>query len=152
MPWFRRLLVVLYPRWTGFGLWPVSVGTLLDKWTLVRDHHKQTPAEMWWHTVTHRRGKWRGNWRMEWVASTLHTTSEHGVSSINTITTADAHTSTTCSRLNWRPRADLNGLVRFAERRNLRCAIKFELASTSVVFVSVLPPVVFSDLSVTNSV
>jgi len=37
-----------------------------------------------------REGKWRGNWRMEWVASTLHTTSEHGVSSI---TTADAHTS-----------------------------------------------------------
>jgi len=37
---------------------------------------------------------------MEWVASTLHTTSEHGVSSI---TTADAHTSATSSRLNWRP-------------------------------------------------
>jgi len=36
-----------------------------------------------------REGKWRGNWRMECVASTLHTTSEHGVSSI---TTADAHT------------------------------------------------------------
>jgi hypothetical protein len=31
-----------------------------------------------------------GNWRMEWVAGTLHTTSEHGVSSI---TTDDAHTS-----------------------------------------------------------
>ena len=30
------------------------------------------------------------SWRMQWVASTLHTTSEHGVSSI---TTADAHTS-----------------------------------------------------------
>jgi len=29
-------------------------------------------------------GKWRGDWRMEWVASTLHTTSEHGVSSITT--------------------------------------------------------------------
>ena len=57
-----------------------------------------------------------GNWRMEWVASTLHTTSEHGVSSI---TTADAHTSAASSRLNWRPPADLNGLVRFAERRNL---------------------------------
>jgi hypothetical protein len=28
---------------------------------------------------------------MEWVASTLHTTSEHGVSRITTITTADAH-------------------------------------------------------------
>ena len=37
-----------------------------------------------------REGKWRENWRMQWVASTLHTTSEHGVSSI---TTADAHTS-----------------------------------------------------------
>jgi len=36
----------------------------------------------------------------EWieVASTLHTTSEHGVSS-----TADAHTSAASSRLNWRP-------------------------------------------------
>jgi hypothetical protein len=61
-------------------------------------------------------GKWRGNWRMEWVASNLHTTSEHGVSSI---TTADAYTSASNSRLNWRPPADLNGLVRFAERRNL---------------------------------
>jgi len=29
-------------------------------------------------------GKRRGNWRMEWVASTLLTTSEHGVSSITT--------------------------------------------------------------------
>ena len=47
-----------------------------------------------------REGKWRGNWRMEWVASTLHTTSEHGVSSI---TTADAHTSAASSRLNWCP-------------------------------------------------
>jgi len=38
---------------------------------------------------------------MEWVASTLDTTSENGVSSI---TTADAHTSAAISRLNWRPR------------------------------------------------
>jgi hypothetical protein len=60
--------------------------------------------------------KWRGNWRMEWVASTLHTTSQHGVSSI---TTADAHNSAASSRLNWRTPADLNGLVRFAERLNL---------------------------------
>jgi hypothetical protein len=46
-----------------------------------------------WKAMAHgdaREGKWRGNWRMDWVASTLHTTSEHGVSSI---TTADAHTS-----------------------------------------------------------
>jgi len=36
-------------------------------------------------------------WRMEFIASTLHTTSEHGVSSI---TTADAHTSAAIIRLN----------------------------------------------------
>ena len=47
-----------------------------------------------------REGKWRGNWRMEWLARTLHTTSEPGVSSI---TTADAHTSAASIRLNWRP-------------------------------------------------
>jgi len=47
-----------------------------------------------------REGKRRGNWRMEWVASTLHTTSELGVYSI---TTVDAHASAASSRLNWRP-------------------------------------------------
>ena len=87
-----------------------------------------------WNVIAHgdaQEGKWRGNWRMDWVASTLHTTSEHGVSSI---TTADAHTSAASSRLNWRPPADLNGLVRFAERRNLvsaACAITFQLTSTT---------------------
>ena len=40
-----------------------------------------------------------------------HTTSERGLSSI---TQADAHTSAASSRLN-----DLNGLVRFGERRNV---------------------------------
>ena len=75
-------------------------------------------------------GKWRGNWWMEWVASTLHTTSEHGVSSI---TTGDAHTSAASSRLNGRPPADLNGLVRFARKTKsgfCACAITFEVAST----------------------
>jgi hypothetical protein len=48
-----------------------------------------------------REGKWRRNWRMEWGTSTLHITSERGVSSI---TTAEAHTSVANSRLNWRPR------------------------------------------------
>jgi len=46
-----------------------------------------------WNVMAHgdaQEGKWRGNWRMEWVASTLHTTSERGVSSI---TTTDVHTS-----------------------------------------------------------
>ena len=51
-----------------------------------------------WNAMAHgdaRDGK--RNWRMEWVASTLHTMSEHGVSSI---TTADAHTSAASSRPN----------------------------------------------------
>jgi hypothetical protein len=64
-------------------------------------------------------GKWKGNWRMEWVAITLHTTLEHGVCSISTITTFDAHTSAASSRLNWPPPANLNELVRFAAKRNL---------------------------------
>ena len=60
-------------------------------------------VESSWNVMVHgdaRVGKWRGNWRMEWVATILHTTSEHGVSSI---TTADAHSSAVSSRLNWRP-------------------------------------------------
>ena len=76
-------------------------------------------VESSWNVMAHgdaQEGKWRGNSGMQWVASTLHTTSEHGVASI---TTADAHTSAASSQLNWRPSADLNGLVRFVERRNL---------------------------------
>ena len=66
---------------------------------------------------------------MKWLASTLHTTSEHGVSSI---TTADVHTSAASSRLNLRPR-------RYKWTRPFRrkkksgfcaCAITFQLAST----------------------
>jgi hypothetical protein len=53
---------------------------------------------------------------MEFVASTLHTTSEHGVSSI---TTAEAHTLGRQQSTELTPPADLNGLVLFAERRNL---------------------------------
>jgi len=67
---------------------------------------------------------------MEWVASTLHTTSEHGVSSI---TTADTHTSAGSSRLNLRP-------LRFKWTRPFRrkkkygfcaCVITFQLAPTA---------------------
>ena len=54
---------------------------------------------------------------MEWVASTLHTTSEHGLSSI---TTADAaHLGCQQSTELTPSPADLNGLVSFVERRNL---------------------------------
>ena len=86
-----------------------------------------------WNVMAHddaRERNWRGNWRIEWVASTLHTTSEHSVSSI---TTADAHTSVYSSRLNWRPR-------RFKWIRPFRpktksgfctCAITFQLTTTT---------------------
>jgi len=89
-------------------------------------------VESSWNVMAHgdaREGKWRGSWRMEWVASTLHTTSELVVSSI---TTADAHTSATSSRLNWRPR-------RFKCTRPFRrktksgfcaCAVTFQTQST----------------------
>ena len=96
------------------------------------DNIKLYKVESSWNVMAHgdaREGKWRGNWRMQWVASTLHTTSEHGVSSI---TTADAHTSAASSRLNWRR------LRRFKWTRPFRrktkygfcaCAITFQLAS-----------------------
>jgi len=57
-----------------------------------------------WNVMAHgdaQEGKWRGNWRMDWVVSTLHTTSEHGVTSI---TTTDSHASAASNRLNWCPR------------------------------------------------
>ena len=65
-----------------------------------------TRWRMWWER--------KGIWRMQWVASTLHTTSEYGVSNI---TTADAHNSAASSRVNWRSPANIIGLVCFADRR-----------------------------------
>jgi len=105
-----------------------------ESWTQYLNTRASTTIllESRWNVMPHgdaRERKWRGNWRMEWVASTLHTTSEHGVSSI---TTADAHTSTSSSRLNWRPR-------RFKWTRPFRrktisgfcaCAITFQTQST----------------------
>jgi hypothetical protein len=71
-----------------------------------------------------REGKWRGTWRMEWVASTLHTASEHGVSSIST---ADAHTSAASSQLNWRPR-------RFEWTRPFRRKTKSGVCACAITF------------------
>ena len=86
-----------------------------------------------WNVMAHgdsREGKWRGSWRMEWVTSTLHTTSQHGVSSI---TTADAHTSAASSRLNWRPRR-LKWTLPFPRKTKYgfcACAITFQTQSTT---------------------
>ena len=75
---------------------------------------------------------WRGNWRMEWVASTLHTTSEHVVCSI---TTADAHTSAASSRLNWRPRRFkwIRPFLRETKSGFCACAITFQPVATFLI-------------------
>jgi len=89
--------------------------------------HLWLVVETGWNVTTHGDawvGKWRGNWRMEWVASTLHTTSKHGVSSI---TTADAHTSAASSRLNWLPR-------RFKWTRPFRRKTKSGFCACSITF------------------
>ena len=77
-----------------------------------------------------RERNWRGNWRMGWVASTLHITSEHGVSSI---TAADAHTSAASSRMNWRPRR-FKWICPFRRKTKsgfCACAITFQTQSTA---------------------
>jgi len=67
---------------------------------------------------------------MEWAASTLHITSEHGVSST---TTADVHTLAACSRLNWCPRQfKWTRLFRRKMKSGFcSCAITFQMQSTS---------------------
>jgi len=64
---------------------------------------------------------------MEWVASTLHTTSEHGVSSFTTFTTADAHTLAVSSRLDWR-------LRQFKWTRPFRRKTKSDFCACAITF------------------
>ena len=66
--------------------------------------------------MTHGRVSEVGKSQTHLVASTLHTTSEHAVCSI---TTTDAHTSAASSRLNLRPLANLNKLLRCTESQDL---------------------------------
>jgi len=67
---------------------------------------------------------------MERLASTLHTTSDRGVSSI---TTVDSDTSAASSRLNWRPRRFkwTRPFHRKTKSGFCACAITFQLASTA---------------------
>ena len=61
-----------------------------------------SPTETWWHTVTHGRESEGGNWLMEWVASTLHTTSKHGVFSITRVQLK-------CDGTRWRTGGEVKG-------------------------------------------
>jgi len=78
-------------------------------------HLGQYVVQPSWNVMAHggaREGKCTGNWRMEWVASTLHTTSE------------PLMRTTRLPVVDWTDAPDdLNGLVRFAERRNLISAL-----------------------------
>jgi hypothetical protein len=84
---------------------------------------------MWWHTVT-QGGEVKAKLANGVGSQYSYTTSEHGATSIST---ADAHTSTVSSRLNWRPR-------RFKWTRPFRrktksgfcaCAITFQTQYTT---------------------
>ena len=82
-----------------------------------------------WNVMAHgdaREGKWRGNWRMEWVASTLHTSS----------TWCSQHYYRWCAHLgcqNWCPR--LFKWTRSFRRKTksgfCACAITFQTQSTT---------------------
>jgi hypothetical protein len=83
---------------------------------------------------------------MEWIASTLYTTSEHGVSSI---TAADAYTSAASRRLNWSPRRFkwTPPFRRKMKSGSCTCAITFQLASSNSIseqLRSTLVPLVYT--------
>ena len=62
-----------------------------------------------------REGKWRGNWRMEWVASTLTPPPNVVYPALLKLTRTPR-----LPAVDWTDApTDLNGLVRFGERRNL---------------------------------
>jgi len=131
LPWKKDL----YPQrafyWVTFLLWlcvfPLLSCTATSLITIMQTCIMSEVVESSWNVMAYgdaREGKWRGNWRREWVASTRHTTSEHGVSSI---TTADAHTSAASSRLNWRPR-------RFKWTRPFRRKTKCDFCACAITF------------------
>ena len=85
-----------------------------------------------WNVMAHgdaREKKWSGNWQTDWVASILHTTSEHGVPSI---TTADAYTSVASRWLNWSSRRFkwTRPFHRKTKSGLCACAITFQTHST----------------------
>ena len=132
----KRLKSSLSTPWRHIQAEEVQLHTFLasalegGQWSSARP--LSTGKDSRWNVMAHgaaREWTWRRNWRMVWVASTLHTTSEYGVSSI---TTANAHTSAVSSRLNWRPRRCkwTRPFRRKTKSGFCECAITFQLAST----------------------
>jgi hypothetical protein len=81
-----------------------------------------TVVESSWNVMAQgdtREGKWRGNWRMQWVASTLTLPRNMVYPPLLPLMRT-----TRLPVFDWTDTpADLNGLVRFAERRNLVSAL-----------------------------
>jgi len=106
------------------------------KWSPLEKSLRNAVLESSWNVMAHcdaRKGKWRGNWRMEWVASTLTLLP-------NMVYPALLPLMRTL-RLpvdDWTDaRADSNGLVSFAERRNLvsaRVSSQFKRSLPSLIF------------------
>ena len=75
-------------------------------------------VECVWNLMAHgdaREGKWRGNWRLEWVASTLTLPRNVVYPALLPLMRTPR-----LPAVDWTDApADLNGLVRFGERRNL---------------------------------
>ena len=80
-------------------------------------HRGEMEVECVWNLMAHgdaREGKWRGNWRMEWVASTLTLPRNVVYPALLTLIGTPQ-----LPAVDWTDApADLNGLVRFGERRN----------------------------------
>jgi len=121
---FHIQYCILFLPWMCFALYSstnIAVNSIDYIWNV----------ESSWNVMAHgdaQEGKWRGNWQMEWVANTLHTTSERGVSSI---TTGDVHTSAASSRLNWRTRRFkwTRPFCRKTKSGFCACAITFQMQS-----------------------
>jgi len=114
-------------RGQSLKIYVVEVRGICTLWMGFGENCRFQKVESSWNVMAHgdaREGKCRGNWRMEWVASTLHTTPEHGVSSI---TTDNAHTSAASSRMNWHPR-------RFKWTRPFRRKTKTGFCACAIIF------------------
>jgi len=81
-------------------------------------HNTAILLEFIWNLMAHgdaREGKWRGKWRMEWVASTLTLPRNMVYPTLLTLMRTPR-----LPAVDWTDApADLNGLVRFGEKRNL---------------------------------
>ena len=87
-------------------------------WGPIHSSGQWSSVELVRNLVAHgdaREGKWRGNWRMEWVASTLTPRPNVVYLALLKLMRTPRLPAVDCTDAP----TDLNGLVRFGERRNL---------------------------------